>query len=164
MKTTSLCAVLLLAGLCAAPLCAGTALQEAAVSAAAPDSDASLSDICYAVYQAVKDDPSQADKVLAAVIAQRETWTSTQVYAILRSTMMACPDLAAYVSASRSAEGGSAQQGELPAMLQRLLDVLNRSALPTNVVQGARGNVSVSVSVFDSGEVVPAPGQMSPQH
>ncbi len=188
MKTPHIVAAMLLGAVCVAPLSADTQLQSKAVSLATAQSGATLSDICYALYNAVKADPSQADKMLAAVLAQRSDWTSPQVYALLRSTMMACPGLDTYVgSAKPSSEGGS-QSGEtsVPPMLQSLLQVVGQASLPLNVVQGVFGSIAATSPlsygqvyrvanlplVVDgelveppvSGEVVPGPDQMSPLH
>ncbi len=144
MKTSTLFASLLMAGLCASPLCAQepatSPLTGKAVAMAAPASDAALPDICNAVYQAVKANPEEADEILAAVLAQRDNWTSEQVYAIFRATLMAIPELVNYIDAIRVVEAGtpeadavereaaaSGAPSPVPPMLVNLISVLYQS-------------------------------------
>ncbi len=90
---------------------AGPALDKA-VALSAPSSNASLSAICKSVYDAVKEDPEEADKVFSEVLAQRTTWKSSEVYAIFRAIVLARPELGWYLAAYadyKSGEGSSDQ-------------------------------------------------------
>lgn len=85
--------IILLAGLfsgsvsCAAV--AGAQLEKMAQE----ESNTPLDVLCMAVYEAVKADESKAVDIFKSVMEQRESWTATETYAILRSILLASPSL-----------------------------------------------------------------------
>lgn len=106
MKMTCYLAALAAFATLATPgLAAGPALDKA-VALSAPDSKASLSAICKSVYDAVKEDPEEADEVLSSVLAQRTTWKSSEVYAIFRAIVLARPELGWYLVAYADYKNG----------------------------------------------------------
>ncbi len=143
MKTIGICAMLALAALTVAPAVAAGPLADKAVALAAQDSRASLSDICYAVYKAVKEAPEEADVIFSQVIAQRTTWTSGEVYAIFRAVLLARPDLekefrehAATYKPTQGLKGKEVYSGEAARdpMVNKLLNALQEASLPDGVV------------------------------
>lgn len=90
MKTTYLAFALLL-GVSAAPLMAATPAWDEAVALSAQDSEASLADLCNAVYKAAKEDVSKSAALYETVLAQRTNWTASECYAVLRSILLAFP-------------------------------------------------------------------------
>ena len=52
-----------------------------------------LDALCVAVYEAVKADTTKAVDVFKTVMMQRDSWTATETYSILRSILLASPDL-----------------------------------------------------------------------
>ena len=95
MKKT-LYAVLLTCA-CAGPLVYAAPQQGGhrgdVVQMAKKDSKVSIDALCMAVYEAVKADSSKAVDVFKSVMMQRDTWTATDTYAILRSVLLAAPHL-----------------------------------------------------------------------
>ena len=57
------------------------------------DSKVSIDKLCMAVYEAVKADSSKAVDIFKSVMMQRDTWSATDTYAILRSILLADPSL-----------------------------------------------------------------------
>ncbi len=132
-----------LAALSAAPVMAAGPTLDKAVALAAQDSGARLSDICYAVYKAVKEAPEEADVVFSQVISQRTTWTSGEVYAIFRAVLLARPDLeeefrtqAASYKPSTGIKGKDSYNGDAAKdpMLYKMLNVLHEASLPEGVL------------------------------
>ncbi len=136
--------MLALAALAAAPVMAAGPSLDKAVALAAQDSGARLSDICYAVYKAVKEAPEEADVVFSQVISQRTTWTSGEVYAIFRAVLLARPDLeeefrthaASYKYNQGDVKGKDSYTGDAAKdpMLYKMLNVLHEASLPEGVV------------------------------
>lgn len=91
MKSTYL-TIALAMGMAAAPVMAAGAAWDNAVALSAHDSDATLADLCNAVYKAAKESPAEADKLYEVVLTQRTNWKAGECYAILRSIMLAMPD------------------------------------------------------------------------
>ncbi len=132
-----------LAALAAPVMAAGPTLDKA-VALAAQDSGARLSDICYAVYKAVKEAPDEADVIFSQVIARRTTWTSGEVYAIFRAVLLARPDLEEeFRTHAASYKGGNGMKGKdsysggaaKDPMLYKLLTALHEASLPDGVAQ-----------------------------
>ncbi len=143
MKTLGICVFVALAALGAAPVMAAGPALDQAVAVAAQKSGASLSDICYAVYKAVKESPEEADVVFSRVIAQRTNWTSGEVYAVFRAVLLARPDLeeefrtqAASYKGGEGIEGKESYTGEAAknSMGYKLMTALYESNLPEGVV------------------------------
>ncbi len=135
--------MLALVALGAAPVMAAGPMLDKAVALAAQDSRARLSDICYAVYKAVKEAPEEADTIFARVIAQRTTWTSGEVYAIFRAVLLARPDLEEeFRTHVASYKGGHGMKGKdsysgdaaKDPMLYKLMTALYEASLPDGVV------------------------------
>lgn len=57
------------------------------------ESKTSIDALCMAVYEAVKAEPSKAVEVFKDVMMQRDSWSATDTYAILRSVLLAAPTL-----------------------------------------------------------------------
>ncbi len=143
MKKFGICAMLALLAFGAMPVVAVGPTLDKAVALAAQDSGARISDICYAVYKAVKEAPEEADVVFSRVIAQRTTWTSGEVYAIFRAVLLARPDLEAeFRTHVASYKGGHGLKGKdsysgdaaKDPMLYKLLTALHEASLPDGVV------------------------------
>ncbi len=147
MKASGFFAVLLLATLCLTPSYAAGAKMDEAVALAAQDSGAGLSDICLAAFNAVKESPEEMDKVFAQVIGQRTSWTSGEVYAILRSVLLARPELgpeaASYVMAyeglyagiSTGEQGSNAGDAYRETVVSRLFAALHEASLADGVAR-----------------------------
>ncbi len=177
-----------LAALSAAPVMAAGPTLDKAVALAAQDSGARLSDICYAVYKAVKEAPEEADVVFSQVISQRTTWTSGEVYAIFRAVLLARPDLeeefrtqaASYKPSEGSIKGKDSYSGDAAKdpMLYKMLNILHEASLPEGVLPAVINSLMnnaieldvVNQTVMDrvtTGTVqdvdIPTPGPMSDQ-
>ena len=63
------------------------------VQMAKKDSKVSIDALCMAVYEAVKADSSKAVDIFKSVMMQRDTWSATETYSILRSILLAAPSL-----------------------------------------------------------------------
>ena len=63
------------------------------VQMAQKDSGASFDALCVAVYEAVKADPNSAVDIFKSVMMQRESWSATETYSVLRSVLLASPAL-----------------------------------------------------------------------
>ncbi len=156
-----------LAALAAAPVMAAGPALDKAVSLAAQSSGARLSDICYAVYKAVKESPDEADVVFSHVISQRTTWTAGEVYAIFRAVLLARPDLeeefrthvASYKGADRYDKDSYSGDAAKDPMLYKLMTALYEASLPDGVVpaviNGLTDNaidlIQVNQAVIDGG-------------
>ncbi len=144
MKTLGICAILALAAMSAAPVMAAGPALDKAVALAAQSSGARLSDICYAVYKAVKEAPEEADVIFSQVISQRTNWTSGEVYAIFRAVLLARPDLeeefrtqaASYKGSEGTMEGKDSYSGDAAKnpMGYKLLTALHEAGLPEGIV------------------------------
>lgn len=66
-----------------------------AVAMAKKEAKVSIDALCMAVYEAVKNDASKAVDIFKSVMMQRDTWSATDTYAILRSVLLADPSLEA---------------------------------------------------------------------
>lgn len=90
------------------PAVEGGVMLDRAVAYAAPKSGASLEQICKGAYEAAKESPAEAHVVFEKIIAQRKNWNASQVYAVLRSIMLAVPDLEPAVARAMKTESPSA--------------------------------------------------------
>ncbi len=59
------------------------------------DSDVSIEALCMAVYELVKANPESAVDAFKTVMMQRDSWNATDTYAVLRSVLLAAPELEA---------------------------------------------------------------------
>ncbi len=183
MKYRHILASLLFAGTVAVPAVTAGPLAERAVSLAAQKPTASLDDVCLATYKAVKESPEEADAIFSQVIGQRAKWTPSEVYAILRSVLLARPDLAQninqYVLSRKDGEPVNPDATALDPMAARLLKALpadvaqtvlnnlNRDAaglveINENIVHGNVGSGVMGVNTNDS--PAPTPGPISSQN
>ncbi len=177
MKTFGLCAMLALAAFSVAPVMAAGPNLDKAVALAAQDSGARLSDICYAVYKAVREAPEEADVIFSQVISQRTTWTAGEVYAIFRAVLLARPDLeeefrthVASYKGGQGIKGKDSYTGDAAKdpMLYKLLTALQEASLPDGVVPAVMNslmsnatdmtyiNDSVIINNSDPGSVDPS--------
>ncbi len=159
MKTFGICAMMALATLCVAPAMADDASYSKAVALAAPDSEAGIEEIAYALYLAVKEDPAIAADALAAVLAQRTDWTADDVYTLFTAVMMARPDLTIpvkdHVGPGGSDDASTADSAELPVLaddvkgtlLGQLINVLYTSKLPAGVARSVLRSAGFGDSV-----------------
>ncbi len=155
MKKFGICVMMALLALNAEPVFAAGAALDKAVAMAAADSGAELSDICLAVYEATLENPAEADQIFSDVLAQRENWTSGEVYAILRSVLLADPQLeqeyrsysgastsddAAADSQTSSADGDAAEL----TMFGRLVATLQDASLGDGVATDVMSAMQIS--------------------
>ena len=85
--------VLLIAGLFSGGVCNAAVTSAQLAKMAQKSSKTPLDALCLAVYEAVKADESKAVDIFKSVMSQRDTWTATETYAILRSILLASPAL-----------------------------------------------------------------------
>ncbi len=191
MKVLSCLAMALVGGLFAFPVQAAGPMLDKAVSLAAVDSKAPLSEICLAAYDAGKEAPNELDKVFEAVLSQRTTWKASEVYAIMRAVLMARPELmqnlsehaASYTRAGAGKNGKAVHEAspDLDPMIYRLLNVLHLASLEEgvaenalnimmcaasgvfeNAVNAAHSHIGINTNLIEG--VIPAPGPVSPQN
>ncbi len=193
-KTIVMCVTAALIAFSSVPAAAAGPLTDKAVALAAQDSGAGISDICYAVYKAVKESPDEADVVFSQVISQRTTWTSGEVYAIFRAVLLARPDLekefrahAATYKPTQGEGGKEVYSGDVAKdpMVAKLLNALHEASLPDGVVPAVLNalvndpmdlaSINEGVMQGDSGGAggdmptvpdpdIPTPPAMSPQN
>ncbi len=132
MKTFAICALVALGALCSMPAVAAGPALDKAVALAAKDSGAQLSDICNAVYKAVKESPEEAHVVLSSVLAARANWTSGEVYAILRAVLLARPELEDAVRSNIAVYAPNPAEDK--PMHEKLIEALHTAALPAGVL------------------------------
>ena len=87
--------MLLIAGMIAGTVSCAAADVTQLTKMAQKESKTPLDQLCMAVYEAVKADASSAVDVFKSVIMQRDSWTATETYSILRSVLLAAPNLEA---------------------------------------------------------------------
>lgn len=194
MKKTVYMAIAFLIGACAVPVNAAGPEFDKAVALSAPDSGALLSDICDAVYKAVKEAPQEPDKVFEAVLNQRTTWKASECYAILRAILLARPDLAGdlsqFVLANKGGKDGKGGKGgrdvyhgNLDPVLYNLLSILYQASLEDGVAEDAINTLMTTITgVYEEAnddaenpigvntntdefiEIIPTPPPTSPAH
>ncbi len=191
MKVISCLAMALVGGLFAFPVQAAGLMLDKAVTLAAIDSEASLSDICLAAYEAGKEAPNELDKVFESILNQRTTWKASEVYAIMRAVLMARPDLmqnlsehaASYTRSTPDKNGKAVHEAapELNPIIYRLLNVLHVASLEEgvaenalnimmcvasgvyeNAVNAAHSHIGINTNLIEG--VIPTPGPVSPQN
>lgn len=84
---------ILLAGVLAGNTCLAAPAMEQVAKMAQKNSGSSLDELCLAVYEMVKSSPDSAVDVFKSVMMQRDSWTATEVYSVLRSVLLAAPSL-----------------------------------------------------------------------
>ena len=100
--------IILLAGVFASPVMAEEKGFSDVVAMAQKKSGVSLDALSMAVYELTKAQPTKAVEIFQSVIAQRENWSVTETYAVLRSVLLASPSLeASFVQGAAAYEGGS---------------------------------------------------------
>lgn len=127
---------------------------DRAVALSAPDSHALLSDICNAVYKAVKESPQEPDKVFEAVLSQRTTWEASECYAIMRAILLARPDLAGdlsqFVLANKGGKDGKggvgAAYGSISPVLYNMLNILYQASLEDGVPEDAINTLMTTIT------------------
>ena len=91
MKKT-LIAMLLVAAF-AGNICVAASTTEQVVKMAQKGSGTTFDALCVAVYEAVKAEPNNAVEIFKSVMMQRESWSATETYSVLRSVLLASPAL-----------------------------------------------------------------------
>lgn len=168
MKTKQFLAIALAATAgCGVSYAAGPQLDKA-VAYAAPDSEASLEQLCKAAYDAALESPREADIVFERILSQRKNWNASQVYAILRSILLAVPDLEeplykVLTTSKENAvipvkdykgnvgvyhaggeEGAYEDDSDWDTVAENLVRVLRGQDLPPNVVEDVIRNVEAN--------------------
>ena len=153
--------MIMLAGVLAGPMYA-TDLATV-TTMARPSSGVSLDALSVAVYEAVKASPQRAVEVFQEVMKQRETWSVTETYAILRAVLLASPSLeSGFVQAASSSQGGAATLGQ--QLYEVLCSMPETASVATTVVQGVVGSSVVvhgGVSAAAMEAYVPMPPTVS---
>ena len=137
--------VILLAGMLAGTVYAEEASLSSVSAMAQKSSGASLDALSMAVYELVKAQPSQAVAVFQNVMQQRQTWSVTETYAILRSVLLAAPSLeSGFVQSAATYQSSSAGTGLTSSQGYQLLSSLytmpQTQAVAAAVVQGVVGS------------------------
>lgn len=145
MKMMSCLTALLFTGVCSVSVVNAADPQlDKAVALSAPDSSASLSAICQAVYEAAKVEEAKPEEVFESVLSQRTTWKASECYAIFRAILLARPDLAGnlnnYVASYKGGKNGKEEiSGEsvsnLDPTLYRMLTALYQATLADGVAE-----------------------------
>ena len=91
MKKTLMAMVLV--GVFSGNLCVAAPAPEQVAKMAQKGSGTSFDALCVAVYEAVKAAPNNAVEIFKPVMMQRESWTATETYSVLRSVLLAAPSL-----------------------------------------------------------------------
>lgn len=142
--------VILLAGMFAGAVHAEEASLSSVSAMAQKSSGVSLDALSMAVYELVKAQPNKAVEVFQNVMQQRQSWSVTETYAILRSVLLASPSLeagfvrsAATYQSSSDGAGIAATQGY--QLLAALYTMPQTQSVAATVVQGVVGS-SVSAA------------------
>ena len=129
--------VILLAGMFAGTVYAEEASLSSVSAMAQEASGASLDALSMAVYELVKAQPSQAVEVFQSVMQQRQTWSVTETYAILRSVLLAAPSLeSGFVQSAATYQSSSAGTGLTSSQGYQLLSSLYTMPQTQAVAQG----------------------------
>ena len=161
-----LLSMVLLAGLLAAPMYAVELDKVTAMAKAS--SGATLDALSLAVYETVKAEPQSAVDVFRGVMQQRSNWSATETYAILRSVLLASPELeSSFVQGASQYQGSSQSSTALNSLGYQLVASLytmsQTQAVASSVIQGVVGSAAsgsgvgngVSAAALDA--FVPAP-------
>ncbi len=170
-----LCAILF-AGIVAGPVFSAETASSVAVMAKA-GSKVSIDKLSLAVYEVVKAEPSKAVDVFCAVMAQREKWSVTDAYAILRAVLLAAPELeVSFVQAASVHQGGAYDTRVVGSSGYQLLTSLYAmpqvQAVADAVVQGVVGSskimrptrVGVPQKVLDAYAYPTTPAPVDPEY
>lgn len=124
------------------------------VQMAKKDSKVSIDALCMAVYEAVKADSSKAVDIFKSVMMQRDTWSATETYSILRSILLAAPSLEqGFVqnAAEYNNQPGSYTPVAVDSMGYQLLSALytlpQTQPVAATVAQGVAGSTITGSSV-----------------
>ena len=91
MKKTLM--AILLAGVFVGNVSVAAPSTEQVTKMAQKNSGISFDALCVAVYEAVKAEPNNAVEIFKRVMMQRESWSATETYSVLRSVLLAAPAL-----------------------------------------------------------------------
>lgn len=91
MKKTLM--AILLAGVFVGNVSVAAPSTEQVTKMAQKNSGISFDALCVAVYEAVKAEPNNAVEIFKSVMMQRESWSATETYSVLRSVLLAAPAL-----------------------------------------------------------------------
>ncbi len=137
--------VILLAGVLSGTVYAEETSLSSVSAMAQKSSGASLDALSMAVYELVKTQPNQAVEVFQSVMQQRQSWSVTETYAILRSVLLAAPSLesgfirsAATYQSGADGAGLTASQGY--QLLSSLYTMPQTQSVAAAVVQGVVGS------------------------
>lgn len=83
----------MLAGALFGTVCGAAPAMEQVAKMAQKGSGTTFDALCVAVYEVVKASPDSAVDVFKTVMMQRESWTATETYSVLRSVLLAAPAL-----------------------------------------------------------------------
>ena len=155
--------IILLAGVFAGPVMAEGAGFSDVVAMAQKKSGTSLDALSMAVYELTKAQPSKAAEIFQSVMSQRESWSVTETYAVLRSILLASPTLeSSFVQGAAAYEGGSYAPSVVSSQGYQLLSALytmpQTQPVASAVVQGVIGSAvagraagnGVSAQVLDA--------------
>lgn len=84
---------ILLAGVFVGNVSVAAPPTEQVTKMAQKNSGISFDALCVAVYEAVKAEPNNAVEIFKSVMMQRESWSATETYSVLRSVLLAAPAL-----------------------------------------------------------------------
>ena len=148
--------VIMLAGMLAGSVVVADVAKVSAM--AQKGSGVSLDALSMAVYEAVKAQPNQAVEIFQKVMSQRQTWSVTETYAVLRSVLLAAPTLeTGFVQGAAAYNAGSYTPSAVNTAGYQLLAALytmpQTQSVAAAVVQGVVGS---SVTVRSAGNGVSA--------
>ncbi len=137
--------VILLAGMLSGTVCAEEASLSSVSAMAQKSSGASLDALSMAVYEFVKAQPNQAVEVFQSVMQQRQSWSVTETYAILRSVLLAAPSLeSGFIRSAATYQNGAEGAGLAASQGYQLLSSLytmpQTQSVAAAVVQGVVGS------------------------
>ena len=150
--------MVLLAGVLSGSVYAADVQSVAAVAAT---SGVSIDALSVAVYEAVKASPQDAVTVFESVMKQRESWSVTETYAVLRAVLLASPSLeSSFVQAVTGSQSSAGTQGQM--LLSALYE--KSGSVAAAVVQGVVGSSVAAVNAGASAVMdayVPVPPTVS---
>lgn len=137
--------LILLAGMFTGSVYAQGASLSSVAAMAQKTSGASLDALSMAVYELVKAQPNKAVEVFQNVMSQRQSWSVTETYAILRSVLLAAPSLeTGFVQSAATYQSGAYSNASVNAQGYQLLSTLytmpQTQSVAAAVVQGVVGS------------------------
>lgn len=137
--------LILIAGMVAGSVSVAAETAAPAEVLALVKSGATLDKLTMAVYQSVKAQPAKAVEIFNDVISQRESWSVTDTYAVLRSVLLAVPSLeSSFVQQAAANQGGaydvSAVSTQGYQLLASLYSMPQTQSVAAAVVQGVVGS------------------------